>query len=138
MEEKILKKLDDMSSQFQLQLQGINQRMDGFDQKFESIDQRFESIDQRFEKIDRRFDEIDKKIEETEENIITTLRDEFDQKLEETVKTISKDVGKQINALCVSVEKWGNGRHSEIKQEIREHKARTLKGVKALEKVLTA
>ena len=131
MEEKILKKLDDMSSQFQLQLQGINQRMDGFDQKFESIDQ-------RFEKIDRRFDEIDKKIEETEENIITTLRDEFDQKLEETVKTISKDVGKQINALCVSVEKWGNGRHSEIKQEIREHKARTLKGVKALEKVLTA
>lgn len=131
MEEKILKKLDDMSSQFQLQLQGINQRMDGFDQ-------RFESIDQRFEKIDRRFDEIDKKIEETEENIITTLRDEFDQKLEETVKTISKDVGKQINALCVSVEKWGNGRHSEIKQEIREHKARTLKGVKALEKVLTA
>ena len=131
MEEKILKKLDDMSSQFQLQLQGINQRMDGFDQ-------RFESIDQRFEKIDRRFDEIDKKIEETEENIITTLRDEFDQKLEETVKTISKDVGKQINALCVSVEKWGNGRYSEIKQEIREHKARTLKGVKALEKVLSA
>ena len=138
MEEKILKKLDDMSSQFQLQLQGINQRMDGFDQKFESIDQKFESIDQKFESIDQRFDEIDKKIEETEENIITTLRDEFDKKLEETVKTISKDVGKQINALCVSVEKWGNGRHSEIKQEIREHKSRTLKGVKALEKVLTA
>ena len=124
MEEKILKKLDDMSSQFQLQLQGINQRMDGFDQ--------------RFEKIDQRFDEIDKKIEKIEENITTTLRDEFDQKLEETVKTISKDVGKQINALCVSVEKWGNGKHSEIKQEIREHKERTLKGVKALEKVLTA
>ena len=68
MEEKILKKLDDMSLQFQLQLQGINQRMDGFDQ--------------RFEKIDQRFDEIDKKIEKIEENITTTLRDEFDQKLE--------------------------------------------------------
>ena len=44
MEEKILKKLDDMSSQFQLQLQGINQR----------------------------FDKVEKKIEETEEKIITT------------------------------------------------------------------
>ena len=42
MEEKILKKLDDMSSQFQLQLQVINQR----------------------------FDKVDKKIEETEEKII--------------------------------------------------------------------
>ena len=35
MEEKILKKLDDMSSQFQLQLQKINQRFDKVDKKIE-------------------------------------------------------------------------------------------------------
>ena len=69
MEEKILKKLDDMSSQFQLQLQGINQR----------------------------FDKVDKKIEETEEKIITTLREEFDQKLENTKENITKEMDKKIN-----------------------------------------
>ena len=110
MEEKILKELENIN----IQLKEMNQRFDGVDQRFEKIDQRFEKIDQRFEEIDQR----------------------FDKKLNETIAAISKDVGKQIEELCIKIEKRDNREHSKILNELEEHKRRTKKGIETFEKIL--
>ncbi len=117
MEEKILKELENIN----IQLKEMNQRFDGVDQRFDGIDQRFEKIDQRFEKIDQRFEEIDQR---------------FDKKLNETIAAISKDVGKQIEELCIKIEKRDNREHSKILNELEEHKRRTKKGIETFEKIL--
>ncbi len=110
MEEKILKELENIN----IQLKEMNQRFDGVDQRFDGIDQRFEKIDQRFEEIDQR----------------------FDKKLNETIAAISKDVGKQIEELCIKIEKRDNREHSKILNELEEHKRRTKKGIETFEKIL--
>lgn len=110
MEEKILKELENIN----VQLKEMNQRFDGVDQRFDGIDQRFEKIDQRFEEIDQR----------------------FDKKLNETIAAISKDVGKQIEELCIKIEKRDNREHSKILNELEEHKRRTKKGIETFEKIL--
>ena len=110
MEEKILKELENIN----IQLKEMNQRFDGVDQRLDGIDQRFEKIDQRFEEIDQR----------------------FDKKLNETIAAISKDVGKQIEELCIKIEKRDNREHSKILNELEEHKRRTKKGIETFEKIL--
>ncbi len=110
MEEKILKELENIN----VQLKEMNQRFDGVDQRFDGIDQRFEKIDQRFEEIDQG----------------------FDKKLNETIAAISKDVGKQIEELCIKIEKRDNREHSKILNELEEHKRRTKKGIETFEKIL--
>ena len=113
MEEKILKKLDDMSSQFQLQLQVINQR----------------------------FDKVDKKIEETEEKIITTeenITKELDRRLKITEDRIIKDASKALRENIDLLNDKKNAEQENIINELREYKVKTLKGVRAFEKVLMA
>lgn len=110
MEEKILKELENIN----IQLKEMNQRFDGIDQRFEKIDQRFEKIDQRFEEIDQG----------------------FDKKLNETIAAISKDVGKQIEELCIKIEKRDNSEHSKILNELEEYKRRTKRGIETFEKIL--
>ena len=110
MEEKILKELENIN----IQLKEMNQRFDEVDQRFDGIDQRFEKIDQRFEEIDQR----------------------FDKKLNETIAAISKDVGKQIEELCIKIEKRDNREHSKILNDLEEHKRRTKKGIETFEKIL--
>ena len=124
MEEKILKELENIN----IQLKEMNQRFDGVDQRFDGIDQRFEKIDQRFEKIDQRFEKIDQRFEEIDQR--------FDKKLNETIAAISKDVGKQIEELCIKIEKRDNREHSKILNELEEHKRRTKKGIETFEKIL--
>ena len=131
MEEKILKELENINIQLKEMNQrfdGVDQRFDGIDQRFEKIDQRFEKIDQRFEKIDQRFEKIDKRFEEIDQR--------FDKKLNETIAAISKDVGKQIEELCIKIEKRDNREHSKILNELEEHKRRTKKGIETFEKIL--
>ena len=113
MEEKILKKLDDMSSQFQLQLQGINQR----------------------------FDKVEKKIEETEEKIITTednITKEIDRRLKITEDRIIEDASNALRENIDFLNDKKNAEQEKIVNELREYKVKTLKGVRAFEKVLMA
>ncbi len=96
------------------ELENINIQLKEMNQRFDGVDQRFDGIDQRFEKIDQR----------------------FDKKLNETIAAISKDVGKQIEELCIKIEKRDNREHSKILNELEEHKRRTKKGIETFEKIL--
>lgn len=117
MEEKILKKLDDMSSQFQLQLQEINQR---------------------FDKVDKKIEEIDKKIKTTEENIIENITKEIDRRLKITEDRIIEDASNALRENIDFLNDKKNAEQEKIVNELREYKVKTLKGVRAFEKVLMA
>lgn len=159
MEEKILKKLDDMSSQFQLQLQEINQRFDKVDKKIEETEEKIittlrEEFDQKLEntkenitkEMDKKIKtteenitkEIDQKVKTTEENITDNITKEIDRRLKITEERIIKDASKALRENIDFLYDKKNEEHEKIENELREHKERTLKGVKALEKVLTA
>ena len=155
MEEKILKKLDDMSSQFQLQLQVINQRFDKVDNKIEETEEKIittlrEEFDQKLENTKENITkEIDQKIKTTEENItkeidqkIKTTEEnitkELDRRLKITEDRIIKDASKALRENIDFLNDKKNAEQENIINELREYKVKTLKGVRAFEKVLMA
>ena len=128
MEEKILKKLDDMSSQFQLQLQGINQRFDKVEKKIEETEEKIITTEDNITK------EIDKKIKTTEDNITK----EIDRRLKITEDRIIEDASNALRENIDFLNDKKNAEQEKIVNELREYKVKTLKGVRAFEKVLMA
>lgn len=116
MEEKILKELDAIN----LQLKGINQN---------------------FEKIDQRFEVIDQKLKKTKEEICSEIRQEFEEKLDSKLENLKEfimsDVSNAFKENMNVLNDRKNEQQNEIVEELREHKIRTLKGVRAFERALT-
>ena len=81
---------------------------------------------------------IDQKVKITEENITDNITKEIDRRLKITEDRIIKDASKALRENIDFLYDKKNEEHEKIENELREHKERTLKGVKALEKVLTA
>ena len=84
---------------------------------------------------------IDEKLKVQKEEICSELRQEFeeklDSKLEELRTYIISNVSEAFREHVDVIYDRKNKEHHEIVEEIREHKVRTLKGVRAFERALT-
>lgn len=110
MEEKILKKLDDIDLQIKV------------------IDQKIEKTKDEIKNEIK--EELDRKLRETEEKL--------DVKLKETQEKIEKNVSAEIQNLCESIERVENKKHQKIVEQVENNKKKTLKGVEAFRKVLVS
>lgn len=139
MEEKILKELKNIN----LQLQAFDSKIDEklkvqkeeicselrqeFKEDLNTVRQEFKedlnTVSQEFEK------HLNAKSQEFEEK--------FDSKLENLKTFIISDVSKAFREHIDVIYDRKNKEHHEIVEELREHKVRTLKGVRAFERALT-
>ena len=110
MEEKILKKLDDIDLQIKV------------------IDQKIEKTKDEIKNEIK--EELDRKLRETEEKL--------DVKLKETQEEIEKNVSAEIQNLCKSIERVENKKHAKIINKIEKHERKTMEGIKKFEKILAS
>ena len=101
MEEKILKKLDDIDLQIKVIDQKIEKTKEELNTKIE------ETKDEIKDEIK---EELDRKLRETEEKL--------DVKLKETQEKIEKNVSAEIQNLCESIERVENKKHAKIINKI--------------------
>ena len=85
--------------------------------------------------------EIDAKLKTQKEEICSELRQEFEEKLDSKLENLKEfimsDVKKTFREHMDVIYDRKNKEHHEIVKELREHKVRTLKGVRAFERALT-
>lgn len=117
MEEKILN-----------ELKNINLQLQAFDSKID-------------EKLKVQKEEICSELRQEFKEDLNTLRQEFEEKLDSKLENLKEfimsDVKKAFKEHIDVIYDRKNKEHHEIVEELREHKVRTLKGVKAFEKALT-
>lgn len=95
--------------------------------ELDAINQQLKGINQNFQKIDQRF-------EETEERIITTLREELDQRIHQSTTEISNE----IKDLCYFIENREHEIQDKMREELRQHENKALRGVEAFRKVFVS
>lgn len=121
MEEKILNELKNIN----LQIQVLDSKID-------------EKLKVQKEEI---CSEIDAKLKAQKEEICSELRQEFEEKLDSKLENLKEfimsDVKKAFREHMDVIYDRKNKEHHEIVEELREHKVRTLKGVRAFERALT-
>lgn len=95
--------------------------------------------------INMQLQEFDTKLKAQKEEICTeldtklkSLKEEIDIKLKSLKEEMVKDTSKAFDENMNSLNDTKNRQQEEILNELREHKVRTLKGVKAFERALTA
>ena len=125
MEEKILN-----------ELKNINLQIQEFDSKID------EKLKAQREEICSEIDaKIDAKLKAQKEEICSELRQEYEEKLDSKLENLKEfimsDVKKAFREHMDVIYDRKNKEHHEIVEELREHKVRTLKGVRAFERSLT-